>query len=167
MLPLERIAGQSHGRQVEGGGHVPGGAGGEGVRERIVQQRVPVPAAGGRPPGVEARGGHLGGPDDYSGPQSPVQGPLKGDGVHVRPGVEGDDLTPGVDAGVGASGTGDLHRVAEIPLERGRQDTAHRAHPGLQGEAVEASAVVGNQQPYPLGRPRRHRAGGCRVPLLR
>ena len=85
------------------------------------------------PPGVEGGGGHFGGPDHDSRPQSPVQGSLKGDRVDVRPGVEGHDLTPGVDAGVGAPGAGDLHRVAE--------DTVRARPPGRRPPCAPRAAT--------------------------
>jgi hypothetical protein len=74
---------------------------------------------------------------------------LQADQVDARPGVEGHDLAPGVDTGVGAAGADQLHGVAEVALEGGDQLAAHGVDAGLDGEAVEPGAQIGDVEADP------------------
>ena len=143
VLAVERVAGQPHGRQVEGSLDVPGRGGREGVGHRPVEHRVAVAAAGGRRGGRRSRAGPRSAErTTIAGRSALLTARAMADQVDVGAGVEGHHLAPGVHAGVGAPGAGQLDGVAQVPLEgadRARRPTV--ALTGLGREAVEAGAA--------------------------
>ena len=96
-------------------------------------------------------GRRLGRPHDDGRLAQPVHRPLQPLEVEaVDRGVEGHDLAPGVDAGVGATGDGQLDLGPEDALDGGPQGAAHGDDTGVLGEPVEVGAVVGDQQADPM-----------------
>ena len=150
MLADHGVGSESEGGQVERGGHVPGGAGQEGVGLGSVDDRVPVAPGPGRVAGVEVRGHDRRVPHHHLRAAEAVQRALEGDEVEaVAGGVEGHDLPPGVHAGVGPAGHGQADPVAQQPLERLDEHAADGADPRVGRDAREAAAVVGHRQPHP------------------
>ena len=69
--------------------------------------------------------------------------------VGAGPDVEADHLAPGVHAGVGAPGAGQLDGVAQDALEGAAEGAGHRGQPGLEGETVERRTEIGDEQAQP------------------
>jgi hypothetical protein len=151
----EGVGRRLHGAEVELVDDVPGQPGQQGIGHRGVDHQVTVAAGDGRVAGVEAVGGHLRLPHHDGRGQLAVAG--LDQGHRIEPGrpvgrdVEVDHLVHGVDPGVGAAGTGQLHRGAADPGQGGLQGPGHRRLPVLGREPVEAGTVVGQGQPPPDG----------------
>ncbi len=60
--------------------------------------------------------------------------------------VERQDLTPGMDPGVGPARHHDLGLVAQIRAQNRSQFADHRAHPVVGSQAPEPGTVVGDEQ---------------------
>ena len=153
VLADERIAGQPEGPQVERRLDVPGRRREERVGSGLVQDRVAVAAPDGREAGVEVGLGDLRRTHRDRGPAQRVDAALQPGQVQaVGRRVEGDDLAPGVHAGVGAAGRGEHDLVAEDAGDGAAERAGHRRHVAVQGEPVERRPVVGDEQPHPHGR---------------
>ena len=133
-------------RRSRGSRDVPRQGGQEGVRGRRLEDQVPVAPGPGRAAGVEAGRGRSRGAHHHGGLEQGVHGPHQSG--HSPPGPRTSTWTTwpgGVDPGVGASGTGQLDRLAARRWRWQRPELAgHGALPGLGGEAPEAGAVVGD-----------------------
>ena len=146
VLAEEGVGGAGHGPQVERARHVPRHRGEEGVRGLVLQDEVAVAPGPGRAPGVETGGRRLGGAHGHGRLEQGVHRPHQPGGVHAVAHVDVDDLTPGVDAGVGAPRAHELDGVAHDHADGLGQGPRHRALPGLDGEAPEPGPVVGDRQ---------------------
>ena len=155
VLAEERVGCRRHRPQVERVGHLPGQAGQQGVGHRGVDHQVAVATGDGRVAGVEPGRGDLRLPHDDG------RGQLAVARLDHRLGVEAgrdlgrevevDHLVEGVDAGVGASGTGEGDRGAGDPAQCLAEGPGHRELALLGRETMESRPVVGDLQPPPDG----------------
>jgi hypothetical protein len=142
---------------------MPRGGGDKRVRPLRTQDGVAVDPGLGPPAGVETSRRPRCLSDGYRRREELVDGPLQAGQVRVGPDVEAHHLSPGVHAGIGASGAGELDRVAEDALQGLGERPSHCWDLALKGKTVERRAQVGDEQTeapalywYGTGRPLDH-----------
>ena len=143
MLADQSLGRRVHRLGVEAGRHVPDPAGIEHRRRPTIEDPVEVVALHRREAGVEVVRHRLGREHrDRRRAEMGVDGVAHRVGGPVAAEVEMGDLAEGVDAGVGAPGALDHHRLAGEGADRLFEGLLHRRAIGLALPADERAAVI-------------------------
>ena len=146
MLSHKKSGGLTDGLEVEGAGHVPSPADFQGMEKRLVDDSAKVGFAFGGEAGVKLCGRLLHRKNAHSRGKVEIQG-AKQSGRRMGGGqLAGGDLAEGVDAAIGAAGSGHVEGFTKNLFESGLQGELDGGVGILALPAVEVGTAVGNGQ---------------------